>query len=300
MAKIIIIGNSAAGFSACETLVKSGFGNEITVITKESFCPYRKDRLFDYLAGNIKEKELFLCKEDFYQSNNVSFLKGATVIKVDTKKQRIILKDNSRMDYDYLIIASGESVKLPDASGVHKDGVFSLSSLEEIKQIITRLMVTNTVGIVGAGPFVSMFCEILLAKNIDVKVIGKTAGFLSIQNEKLELISDVDIAEFIGEAELKAVKLTNGKIIGMPLVIFTGNFKPDTEFLAESDLTLLEGFVVVDENMRSSIENIFACTAAARKADREKSEKTFEQEKEEGARTGENILKALQLIPVKA
>lgn len=300
MAKIIIIGNSAAGFSACQTLLKSDSGNEITVITKESFAPYRRDRLFDYLAANIKEKELFLCKEDFYQSNNVAFLKGAAVIKADTKKQRVILKDNSKLDYDYLIIASGVSVKLPDSPGAHKDGVFSLSSLEEIKRIIPRLMVTNTVGIVGAGIFVSRLCEIMLAKNIDLKVIGNNTGLLSIQNDNLELISDAEAAEFIGEAELKAVKLTNGKIIGMPLVIFADNFKPDTDFLVESDLTLEEGFVVVDENMRAGIENVFACGAVATKVNQPRAEKTFQQEMEEGTLAGENILKALQLISAKA
>ena len=72
MSKIVIIGNSAAGFSCAEYLAKNSQELEITVISQEDSCAYNRNLLVGYLAGDVKENDLFLCPKDFYENNKIN------------------------------------------------------------------------------------------------------------------------------------------------------------------------------------------------------------------------------------
>ncbi|MDD5236261.1 MAG: hypothetical protein PHU91_01120 [Candidatus Omnitrophica bacterium] len=54
MSKIVIIGNSLAGFSCCEALLKNAQDNEITVIAQEKVPAYKAHLLTEYLKDEIK------------------------------------------------------------------------------------------------------------------------------------------------------------------------------------------------------------------------------------------------------
>ncbi|MCM8780194.1 MAG: FAD-dependent oxidoreductase, partial [Candidatus Omnitrophica bacterium] len=173
MAKIVIIGNSLAGFSCCEALVKNSQDNEITVIAQERVPAYKAHLLADFLKGEIKEKDIFFCDKDFYIKNKINFLKGNKVYRIDTKKKLVVLKDNVKINYDYLVIASGEKVNIPDIPGKTKDGVFAFYNFEDIKGIKDRLMLVNTICMLGEANQVASLAEIFLNKNKEVKVIER-------------------------------------------------------------------------------------------------------------------------------
>ena len=210
MAKIVIIGNSASGNSCLQALVNNPGNNEITVVSQEEYLPYRRDLLLDYIAGKIEEEGLFLCPDDFYQKQNIAFLKSSPVIKLEPKKQRLVLKDNTKINYDFLVIASGRGAGIPDIPGKSKDGVFSLYNLKDAKEIRQRLSIVNTVCLVGEAKICLALAQIISSKDKEVKVISrpKPEGFAA--SDKAEWIEGLAVAEIIGEgSELKALKLTN-------------------------------------------------------------------------------------------
>ena len=165
MYKIVIIGNSGAGFSSVQQLISEG-NNEITVISKEGYPAYRRDWLVDFLSGNKKENELFLCQESFYKEHSINFFKSEAS-RLDTKKQRVILKDNTKINYDYLIIAIGSRhsyfgkdqwAKLAPGLKTVSDALFLrekiLLSFEEAERINNDKEASKyiTFVIVGGGP----------------------------------------------------------------------------------------------------------------------------------------------------
>lgn len=260
MAKIIIIGNSPSGFNVCRELVKDQAGHEITVISRESAPAYKRDLLFEYFAGKLAEKELFLCNDDFYKKNKINLLKDKEVSRVDTKKQKVILKDNLKFDYDFLIIASGEEVSLPDVPGKNKEGVFCFYSLKSVKKIKQLVGLSSVVGVIGEPLACQKITEILLAKGKEVKIISKPRPEAFFDVEHAEWIARFDLAEIIGEGdELKALKLSNGKALGVDLLIVVGNYIPYSDFLKNSGIEMDRGYVIVDSSMRTNIENIFSC-----------------------------------------
>ncbi len=266
MAKIVIIGNSASGFSSLQALINSSVNNEIILISEEEYPAYRRDLLVDYVGGKIEERELFLCAEDFYEKHNITFQKNSSVIRLDNKKQRLVLKDNSKINYDYLIIASGQRVNVPDIPGKSKDGVFALYNLKEAKEIKQRLNIAQTVCLVGEPRVCLALAEIIATKDKEVKVISgpRLEGFVA--SEKSEWIEGLQIQEIIGEgSELKALKLNNGKVLGASLVLFCGNYTSACDFLKETEIKMRKGYIIVDDNMRTNLENIFACGSVCNK-----------------------------------
>ncbi len=260
MAKIIIIGNSPSGFSVCRALVKNPTGHEITVVSRESGPAYKRDLLFEYFAGKLTEKELFLCNDDFYKQNKINLLKDREVLRVDTKKQKVILKDNLKLDYNFLVIASGEEVSLSDVPGKNKEGVFRFYSLKDVKKIKQLVGLSQVVGVIGEALACQKITEIVLAKKKEVKIVSKPRPEAFFDIEHAEWIEKFDLAEIIGEGnEIKALKLSNGKALGVDLVIAAGNYIPYSDFLKNSGVQTDNGYIVVDSLMRTNIENIFAC-----------------------------------------
>lgn len=291
MAKIVIIGNSAAGFSCLETLLREAPGNEITVISREEYPAYRKDLLLDYLAGNINGKDIFLCSEDFYKRKNVRFLKNSQADRIDTKKQLVILKNKVKLNYDYLIIASGEESNIPDIPGRNKDGVVGVSSLTDIERIKERLMVADTVCIIGKLKYSSRLAEVIVSQGKEVKIITEEDNAPDIGIDKTEIINRVFPRELIGDGQLQALKLSNGKVIGTELTLFYGNYAASSDFLKDAPVETEEGYVLTDGTMRTNIDNVFSCGRVAKSRGLPEKEKLWKDNVDEGGLAAEGLIR---------
>lgn len=259
MPKIVIIGSSAAGFAACQ-LLASHAENEVALISKEEYLPYARARLIEYFSGAIRQEELFLCAQDFFQGPAITFLPNAEVVKVDVGKRRLSLKDTTKIAFDFLIVASGATLEVPDLPGRLKEGVAVFYSLEDVERIKKRLLVARNVSIIGAQIRCMLLAEVFLAKyNKEVKVICDVCNGPFEGRDRFEVIAGCKPLESIGEGELQALKLNNGKVIATDIALFVDGFVPATNFLKESGVKTEKGFIVVDECMRTSVENIFAC-----------------------------------------
>ncbi|HPT06748.1 MAG TPA: FAD-dependent oxidoreductase [Candidatus Omnitrophota bacterium] len=259
MAKILIIGNSSSGHAAVAALVHKG-GHEITVVSGEPFCAYRKELLLEYIAGTKKEKELFIAGDDFYRSNKIALIQDGEVVRLDAKRRRATLKDGAKLAFDYCVIASGTKVPLPDVPGKNKDGVFSWGTLRSAQAIKQRLDITHTACLMGDPLLCKSLAGILRAKSKEVRIIASPVPVDFAADEFVEWIDSLTVSEIIGEGvELRAIKLSNGKAIGTSLVVCTGPRLASTDFLKETDIALASGFVVVDNSMRTNHERVFAC-----------------------------------------
>ncbi|MBM3249346.1 MAG: hypothetical protein FJZ09_00660 [Candidatus Omnitrophica bacterium] len=295
MSKIVIIGNSAAGFSCCYALLSFAPLDEITVITQEDAFAYDANLLYDFISGKLSEKEILLAAEDFYGSPNLRLLKASRVTGINTRKQAVILKDNNRINYEYLVIASGKRSVLPDIPGTAKEGVFSFYTLEDARKIRERLAFADTVT-VTSDPLVSLkLSEVFAQKSKHTKVISAPAPEGFTPSEAVEWINDAQMSEIIGEgSELKAVKLSNGKAIGTDMVIFTGSYQPSTDFLKDTGIRTQNGFITVDECFRTDLENIFACGSVCQREGNPAQEKSWLDAQSEGIIVAKNLNESLE------
>ncbi len=294
MGKILVIGNSSSGHAAVEVFAKNG-AHEITVVSQEPFCAYDKSLLLEFIGGRKKEKELFLVNDDFYRNNKIALLKDAEVVRFDAKRQRVTLKDGTKLSFDYCLIASGMKVLLPDVPGKTKEGVFAWGGLRTAKAIKQRLDITHTACLLGDAALCRSIAEVIRAQSKEVKIIASPLPEGLVADELVEWIDNLTVSEIIGEgAELRAIKLSNGKAVGTSLVICTAPMVASTDFLKESDVARESGFIVVDSSMRTNVERVFACGSAACFHQAPAGMKDFQTACAEGSRAASSIVSALE------
>lgn len=271
MKHIIIIGNSAAGIAAVESIRDKDKDSKITVISDEDYTAYCRCVLSYYLAGEVGEDRLIYRPKEFYQNNNIDLILRQKVTKVDSKKNQILLEDNQKLGYDSLIIATGSSAKFPDIKGVKKHGVFGLRTVKDVKEILGLLAVTKTACVLGGGLIGLKAGYALKKRGIDVKVVVKSKQILSqvldktaadiiqrhLDSNGLEILTGLDVTELLGNGDLKAVKLDSGKVIGAEVAIIGKGVLPNIDLVRDTPIKVGEG-IIVDKFLKTTVENIFA------------------------------------------
>jgi len=266
----IIIGNSAAGISAVEAIRKKDTESKIIVISDEEYISYCRCLISYYLAGQVKGNKLFYRTEDFYRENNVELLLNKKVIRVDPKKNRIILEDKNQLNYDVLLIATGASPKFPQIPGIKKRNVFGFRTLDDAKRIEKLLQTAEVVCILGGGLIGLKTAYALKKRNLEVKVIVKSKQVLSqildfdsaeivrrrLEKNGLEILLGFDVTEIFGNGDVKAVKLDSGKVIASSLVISAKGVQPNIDLVKDTEIKMDEG-ILANEYLQTNISNIY-------------------------------------------
>jgi len=280
MKNYLIVGNSAAGITAAETIRKNDSEGKITIISDEEYPAYYRCLISYVLAGDIGEDKLRYKTEEFYKSNNIDLILNKKVIKVDPKKNRVSLDDNNKLEYDVLLIATGSSPSMPDIKGTNKRGVFGFRTLKDIKEILEIIPIAESSCILGGGLIGIKAAYGLKKRGKEVKIIVKSGNILSqvvdkqaaeliqkrLEANGIEILTGRDVAEIIGNGDTKAVKLDTGKVLASSIVIVGKGVVPNIDLVKESSITTEYG-ILVNENLVSNIPNIFAAGDVAQAYD---------------------------------
>ncbi len=271
MKKFVIIGNSAAGIAAVEAIREHDRESKITVLSDENYTSYCRCLISYYLSGQITEDKLIYRAPEFYKNKNIELLLAKKVVRIDFKKKIVYLEDKTKVEFDSILIASGASPKMPEIKGIGKRDVSGFRTVEEAKDIITRLPVIKTACVLGGGLIGLKAAYGFHKRKIDVKVIVKSGQVLSqmldktaadmiqkrIQDNGIEIVTGQDVVEIIGNGDLRAVKLESGKAIGCETVIVGKGVSPNISFLKDSGISIDAG-IVVNEKQLTNIDDCYA------------------------------------------
>ena len=103
--KIVIIGSGFAALTAIKTLRKYNQKIEITLISPKKELVYLPSLIW-FPANKVKTKNVVIPLDNFFTKKNVTYIQSkVTGLKNDFRQ--VIIEDNSTIEYDFLIIASG-------------------------------------------------------------------------------------------------------------------------------------------------------------------------------------------------
>ena len=284
--EVLIIGATNAGFAACSSLVAAKPDWKVTLLAQDDDLPYNCDLLPDYLEGKIEKREIMLCEESFFSGHNVEFTRPAAVSGIDFSRQRVYLRNNRRLAYDYLIVAGGRKPAL-DIPGKGKEGVFVFFGLSDADEIRRRLSIPGNVVVCGRADDSRRLAGLFSSAGRTVKLLLKEGGeFSNLPGDNPEVLCGTDIEEIIGEGkELKAVRLSGGKIVEAASVIFCRRGNPCMDFAAGGEAKIENGRIKTGGNLRAGVDNVFACGEAA-------AESGAEDARLQGIRAADEILAA--------
>lgn len=267
----IIIGNSAAGLFAAEGLRRADPQGKITVLTADHYPPYSRCLTTYYLAGDIREEQLFLRTTEEMANLNLTIRYRVRVTGLDPKGQRVSTASGEAFDYDRCLIATGASAVRLDIPGSTLPEVFTLRHLENA-QAIKKMIKPGRKAVIIGGGLVSLKSAYALRKQgMEVHVIVSSGYILSqmlnssaaerlaehLKDYGIYISLNSDVVAIKGKEHVEAVELECGRIVDTNLVIIGKGVQPNVEPFLNSGFKINHG-ILVNEYLETNIPHVYA------------------------------------------
>ena len=270
------------GLRTAESLRRSGFTGEITLIGAEKHLPYNRPPLSKALLAEDKELDSVAFKINT-EELKADFILGDPAQSVDIQKNEVVLSSNKKLSYNFLVAATGLRSRKMDFQNLVESGRFSLRTYDDAKRIRSAVAPGKHVVILGAG-FIGLELAATLKKlgcSVDVvamettplaPIIGELFGNeIQIRHEAkgVRFHMNNSVKDLIGESFVTGVILGDGKSLECDIFIEAVGSLPNTEWLEGSGLDKSNG-VLTDKTLRAVnidgglIENFFVVGDIAR------------------------------------
>ncbi len=279
----VILGAGAAGLTAAETLRQDGFEGRVVMITRENQLPCDRTELSKkYLQGQVAAEypAIPLRPAEFYDQHNIEVHTGKSVAQVDAAAKTLTFEDNSCLNYDTLLVATGGTPRQLKVPGADLANVFVLRTRQDADQIIAAAKQASRAVVIGAN-FIGMeVAACLIQRQLSVtvvapgavpleRVLGSQVGQMIQQvheDQGVRFQMGTKASQFEGQSKVEAVVLENGERLAADLVVVGVGVQPATELLQGVELDPKDQSVVVDEYLRAA-EGLYAAGDIARFSD---------------------------------
>ncbi|MEU7764095.1 FAD-dependent oxidoreductase [Nocardia sp. NPDC049190] len=275
-APIVIVGAGLAGLRTAEELRRAGYAGELILLGDEPRLPYDRPPLSkQFVRGETDDTTLR--PREFFTDKQIDLRLNTAAVAVDTETRSVRLVDDSTVDYDQLVIATGLRPRrlpgLPDAHGVHV-----LRGHADAATLRAELADAGTALVVGAGFIGCELAASFRARDIAVvliepqptplaSVLGEQVGALVARMHREEGVdlrcgTCLDTVRTDDAGRVCAAKLSDGAEIVADLIVIGVGSRPVTEWLTDSGIALADpsvgGGILADEVGRTSADGVWA------------------------------------------
>jgi NADPH-dependent 2,4-dienoyl-CoA reductase/sulfur reductase-like enzyme len=280
--KIVVIGGVAAGMSAAAKARREDKNAEIIVYEKGGFLSYAACGMPYYIGNeNQSYEELIIRTQEKFKESGIMAHLYHEVVSVDSKAQEVKVHDLKKDEfftttYDKLMIATGAHAIMLPIEGNQLENISPLKTLDHGIDIKERIMDKSVeeITIVGGGYIGIEIAENLVELGKKVRIIELLDRILLPFDEEISSHAHNALVEAGVDIKLKEkvlrLKDRNGDGIvdyvetdqggyNTDFVVMAVGIKPNTEFLKGSGIELSDnGAVVVDQQMRTNVDHIYA------------------------------------------
>jgi len=277
----VIVGGGTAGHNAIVTIRQEerGEASEITLVSDER--PYSRMVLPYYLGRTIAESHVYTATPARLAQLGVTTQLGRRAVGLDPRAGKLTLDDDTVVEYDDLLIATGSSPVRPPIPGVDGPGVHSFWTLDEARGVVAEIKPGSHVVMVGAGFIAFTILNSILALGAKLTIVEIAPQILPrmIDRQGAELVEawlEKHGVKIRTSATLTAVERRNGRRrlrmkaggdLDADVVIMATGIRPNLEWLQGSGIRVNRG-VLVDDHLRASVPNVYAAGDVAEGRDR--------------------------------
>ena len=274
---IVIVGSGFGGMNAALHLRNNNDDFSILVIDSKANFEF-KPLLYEVFSSEIKSWEVNPTFDSIYANSGITFIRNHVKF-IDLDKNVLILQDDLKVEFEYLVLATGSSPNDFSIKGVkeycsyfntNKDRLNLEKSLEKT----TSVGKNNKIFIVGAGPSgVELACKVrdLYKLKFEIYIIEKTSEILNnsksfnkeeaektIERKNINLIKNCSVIEITDE-EISLINNSNlVEKFSYFEVIWTAGIKPNLPEFNKQILRNNNKLLINNQLQLKEFPNVFA------------------------------------------
>lgn len=274
--RFVIAGNGIAAITAARTIRAASTDGEIEIYTEAPRPFYLRPRLIPFLAGRLKQEDLYVYSPKWYASRGIAVHLATPVVGLDPRERRIHLENGDAVGYDRLLLAVGSHPFVPSLEGLDRQGFFTLRSVDDALAIKSHAEACLSAGqrdavVIGGGLLGLECAHALTALGMLVTVLQagpwllhkqidrEAAEILGGQLERLGIrcLSGVVPVAVVSNRGVSGVLLEDGRRVSAHLVLCAAGVRANLDIARDSGLAVKQG-VLVDDEMRTSAGQVYA------------------------------------------
>lgn len=275
--KVVVLGYGMAGARLADEIRQrdpEGRAVALTVLGEEPHAAYNRVLLSSVVAGTMPADFTTLHEDGWAEEHRIDLRTGVRAVRIDRERRVVVLADESEVDYDTLVFATGAKPWLPPVEGLSQEdgslaeGVVAFRTLDDCARIISHARAGAPVAVLGGGLLGLEAARGLAGRGALVTVVHPTAHVLNRQLDPAagrvlaRQLEEHGIGFRLGAAAARylpgsGLKLDDGSKVAADLVVVSAGVRAETELAREAGLAVDRG-IVVDDQLRTSDGRIAA------------------------------------------
>ena len=274
---IVIVGSGFGGVNTALQLRKINQDFSILVIDAKTQFEF-KPLLYEVFSDEIKSWEVNPSFDSIYSNSGITFIRNH-VNFIDFEKNLLILKDDVKVQFEYLVLSTGSSPNDFSIKGVKEYCSFFNTNKDQInlKKLLDKTIsvdANNKIFIIGAGPSgVELACKVsdLYKSKFQINIIEKTSGILNNSKifnkeeaEKTFYKKNINLMKNASDIEIndEQILLSNdqNQVKKFPYfeVIWTAGIKPNLPAF-NKQIQKINNKILINNNLQlKDFPNVFA------------------------------------------
>jgi NAD(P)H-nitrite reductase large subunit len=269
----VIIGDGVAGSSAAETIREEDSDAEITVVTEEGEPLYNRILIKEFAKGKLPEAPLSIHDEEWYTDRDIDLRLNTVITEIDVDAKTIHTHEGGEIEYDELLLAVGGTPAQLPVENSDADGVHHFWTFQDARRIAEHASDADRGVVVGAGLLGIDFAAICGAQGVEADYLmrGECWWRYALSPEGAEIIHDgmrelgvtprlesgVDRFETDDDGQLVAAIDSNAERYEAEFAGVAIGLSFNTELLRGTGIDT-DGGILVDEHMRTNLNDVYA------------------------------------------
>jgi 3-phenylpropionate/trans-cinnamate dioxygenase ferredoxin reductase component len=263
---LVVIGSGPAGVCAAEAFRHHNPDDPIRIVTDDPALPYARPPLSkEFLRGDAEPADTELHPAAWFDERSIELVQAVGVDAIDVAGH-YLTADGKHYPYRWLVLACGAKPSpFPVPGG---EAALQLRSLADAQSLRAAAAKAGSAVVIGAGFIGCEAAASLAMRGVattlvapdavpQAKRLGEDAG------KRIErLLCDTGV-RYAGSASVDsladgAVLLDDGATIECDIVVAATGVEPRSELASAAGIETSDGRIVVDAQMRTSVESIYA------------------------------------------
>lgn len=276
---VVIVGAGQAGATLATSLRERGWRGGIVLVGAEDRIPYQRPPLSKgYLLGTETDADLVLCAPVVLERDDIRYLAGCRVVRLDTDAHVAVLDDGATLPYAAAVLATGSVARRLPVPGADLRGVHALRTAEDADRLRAELVTARDVVIIGGG-FIGLefatavpagrsvtvveAADRILLRAVSAPIAERLHGVHTRRGVRILTSSGIEQLREGEGGRVSGVRLSDGSELPADLVLVGVGAAPSIA-VAEASALDVDGGVLIDAHLRASAPDVWAIGDCAR------------------------------------